>query len=1536
MSGDNSTTDVGRRRSRGGEASNRKDALERLKAIRQGGLRNLSTSGGGYDIRLEKPIFDTVDDDEYDALVSRRREEARGFVVNDGEGGDLGYLDEGEEEDWSKPSGPESTDESDDGGKFSGRLKKKKTDKKKDKDTTHQQPQVKKVNPLLKAAATITGEGRLSSMFTSSSFKKGKETDKVRCEGILEDVLAEVTPDDLDRERHRRRKQLGTVPNTFSRNKKQVSITSNMETHDSEPTLSIHQSHCVSIENEELMKEEDMTESEVIPPQNSENMDSPGSDSVIEDGSNKSNQSEAKAEVIVKEVFTLNAMIDMKEKDAALSATAGWKEAMGKGGPDSEATFASNCEGQTEFDLDADGSLRFYILDAYEEAFGASMGTIYLFGKVKMGDAYKSCCVVVKNIQRCVYAIPNDTIFPPDELILLEQEVKGSRLSPESFRGKLHEMASKLKNELSQQLIQLNVSNFSMAPVKRNYAFERPDVPAGEQYVLKINYPFKDPPLPEDLKGESFCALLGSHTSALELFILKRKIMGPSWLKISNFSTCSPSQRVSLCKFEVTVESPKVITVLISEEKVRHPPAVVTAINLKTIVNEKKNISEIVSASVLCFHNAKIDVPMPSPERKRSGILSHFTVVRNPEGTGYPIGWKKEVTDRNSKNGRSVLSFENSERALLNRLFLELHNLDSDVLVGHNISGFDLDVLLQRAQACKVSSSMWSKVGRLKRSFMPKLKGNHNFGSGATPGLMSCIAGRLLCDTDLCSRDLLKQVSYSLTDLSKTQLNRDRKEIAPNDIPKMFQSSKALVELIECGETDAWLSMELMFHLSVLPLTLQLTNISGNLWGKTLQGARAQRIEYYLLHTFHSRKYILPDKISQRMKEIKSSKRRMNHGPDDHNLDELDADQALENDPAKGSKTKKGPAYAGGLVLEPKKGLYDKYVLLLDFNSLYPSIIQEYNICFTTIPRSEDGLPRLPLSQTPGILPKLMEHLVSIRKSVKLKMKKETGLKYWELDIRQQALKLTANSMYGCLGFSNSRFYAKPLAELITLQGREILQRTVDLVQNHLNLEVIYGDTDSIMIHSGLDDIEEVKAIKTKVIQEVNKKYRCLKIDCDGIYKRMLLLRKKKYAAVKLQFKDGKICEEIERKGVDMVRRDWSILSKETGDLCLAKILYGGSCEDVVEAIHSELMKIKEEMRNGQVALEKYVITKALTKPPDTYPDSKSLPHVQVALRMRQRGYKEGFNAKDTVPYIICYEQGNMSSPSSAGLAERARHPDEVKSDDSRWLVDIDYYLAQQIHPVVSRLCAEIQGTSPERLAECLGLDPSKYQSRSTDYMGGDPSTSFLSATSDEERYKSCEPLTLTCPSCSTAFNCPSITSSVCASISKKASTPETEESDSTFWLKLHCPKCQPEGSTGRISPAMVANQVKNQIDGFVSMYYKGTMMCDEESCKYTTRSPNFRLLGDRERGTVCPNYPNCSGTLIRKYTEADLYKQLSYFCHILDAQCSLEKMDVSVRIQVEKAMTKIKPAVESASSIAQSVRDRCAYGWIQLTDIAI
>ncbi|XP_061341474.1 DNA polymerase alpha catalytic subunit [Gastrolobium bilobum] len=1525
--GDREAT-TGKRRPRGAEAAARSEALERLKARLRGGPRS---DGGGPQIRLENPIYDSVPEEEYNALVAKRREQARAFIVDDD---GLGYGDEGEEEDWSKAGFTLSSDESD--GQ-SERPKRKKLEKK--------DPQPKRPSSSLSAAAAMMGGQRLSSMFTSSVFKKSR--DDKSCDSIVDNVIAEFAPDENDKLR-RRRVQVTSLSGANDKPSSDLIgcsfVSETSAKGNGESTRVVENNDCdIGLEQkceEAVMEIEGHGSSEND--QSSMLQVEPSYGDIVEEEVVKDIEIEAKP-AMKKEVFTLNAKVE-QEEDPALCATAGWQAAKScAGGGEinvADSRDASNNQQQSEFNLEADGSLPFYILDAHEEFYGANMGTLYLFGKVKAGNLYQSCCIVVKNMQRCVYAIPSRPLHYTDEMMKLEKDVQESRISPADFHKKLQDAVSGLKNEIAKHLLDLNVSTFSMAPVKRKYAFERSEIPAGENYVVKVNYPFKDPVLPVDLKGESFCAVLGTRCSALELFLIKRKIKGPSWLQVSDFSSRSASQRVSWCKFEVTVDSPKDIrTSTSSKIAFEIPPVVVTAINLKTTLNEKQNINEIVSASVVCCNMVKIDTPMLASEWKRPGMLTHFSVIRKLDGNIFPMGFSKEVTDRNLKAGSNVLCVESSERALLNRLMLELHKSDSDVLVGHNISGFDLDVLLHRSQACKVPSSMWSKLGRLNRSVMPKLdRRSKIFGSGAGPGIMSCIAGRLLCDTYLCARDLLKEVSYSLTQLAKTQLNKSRKEVAPHELPKKFQSAESLMELIEYGETDAWLSMELMFHLSVLPLTRQLTNISGNLWGKTLQGARAQRVEYLLLHAFHAKKYIVPDKFPNHAKETKLTKRRVSNGVEDSNFDEAGIDDANYDNDAPDSdhkKSKKGPSYAGGLVLEPKRGLYDKYILLLDFNSLYPSIIQEYNICFTTVERSSDGsFPRLPSSKTTGVLPELLKNLVQRRRMVKSWMKTASGLKVQQLDIQQQALKLTANSMYGCLGFSNSRFYAKPLAELITLQGREILQSTVDLVQNNLNLEVIYGDTDSIMIYSGLDDIAKAKAMAGKAIQEVNKKYRCLEIDLDGLYKRMLLLKKKKYAAVKVQFKDGTPYEVIERKGLDIVRRDWSLLAKELGDFCLTQILSGGSCEDVIESIHSSLMKKQEEMRSGQVPLEKYVITKTLTKPPDAYPDAKNQPHVLVAQRLKQQGYSSGCSVGDTIPYIICYEQG-CNSGSAMGIAQRARHPDELKQEQGTWLIDIDYYLSQQIHPVVSRLCASIQGTSPERLADCLGLDSSKFQHKSSEALGGDPSSSLLFAADDEERYRGCEPLVLSCPSCSGTFDCPPVFKSICLLGSEKPTSLGTEESDYIFWRKLCCPKC-PEDSGGRICPAMIANQVKRQAEKFVLMYYRGLLMCDDEMCKHTTRRINLRLVGDSERGTVCPNYPRCNGRLQRKYTEADLYKQLSYFCHVLDTVCCIEKMDAKSRIPLEKELIKIRPMVDLAASTVQKIRDRCAYGWVKLQDLLI
>ncbi|GJM92444.1 hypothetical protein PR202_ga08918 [Eleusine coracana subsp. coracana] len=1461
-----------RSRTRGAEAAARSAALERLRAIRGGGAR----AAAAVQVKMDAPIYDTVAEEEYAALVARRRKDAGAFIVDDN---GLGYVEDGREEDWSHRALPSSSDEGSDGEDGAPRKRKQPRP-----PQSKRPPQQSAAAASLSAAAAMMGKQRLSSMFTSAVFKKpGSDLSKsssLAADSIVDDVIAEFAPDENDREERRRRvgrQQPPPPPAVHIKSQEAVLGAEMLVSSDSgfETDVISDAANDMSVE----LKPDAEMEPKL------EEAPGSGTDLVTENKSAEEVKQEANGEMKTEKVHRLNAMIkteDIRNRDVT-SATAGWMKICSDGSNgEGEGGMASDCiadvNESSEFEL-KDGALPFYILDAYEEPFGANSGTIYLFGKVnnilsliliskivEVSKRFYSCCVIVKNMQRCIYAIPNSSVFPRDSISRIERKSTSADYL-QSLRATLHELASGLKSEVADKLSDLNVSNFVMTPVKRNYAFERTDLPNGEQYVLKINYPYKVCLLPIHCLKKSY------NSKMFRAILLYQQTSEVSW-----------------CKFEVTVDCPKDISVLMTSTSLEVPPVVVAAVNLKTIINEKHNVHEIVSASVICCPRVKIDSPMRPEDWQKRGTLSHFTVMRKLEGSIFPMGLSKEASDRNHKAGSNVLTLESSERALLNRLMIELNKLDCDVLVGHNISGFDLDVLLHRAQACKVASSMWSKIGRLRRSMMPRLtKGNSLYGSGASPGIMSCIAGRLLCDTYLCSRDLLKEVSYSLTQLAETQLKRDRKEISPHDIPPMFQSSGELLKLVEYGETDAWLSLELMFHLSVLPLTRQLTNISGNLWGKTLQGARAQRVEYLLLHAFHAKKFIVPDKFA-RNRELNSTKRKMNADTEGANADDEAADTSINDEVHHGDqgKARKGPSYAGGLVLEPKKGLYDKYVLLLDFNSLYPSIIQEYNICFTTVERSSDGnVPNLPASKATGVLPELLKNLVERRRMVKSWLKTASGLKRQQFDIQQQALKLTANSMYGCLGFSNSRFYAKPLAELITLQGREILQNTVDLVQNNLNLEV-------------------------------NQKYRCLEIDLDGIYKRMLLLKKKKYAAVKVAL-DGSLRENIERKGLDMVRRDWSLLSKEIGDFCLNQILSGGTCDDVIESIHNSLVQVR------LLKLFSYWLNH----------DCK-LWVPQVALRLRQNGYS-GCSAGDTIPYIICSQQDSDNSH-SGGVAQRARHPEELKRDPDKWMIDIEYYLSQQIHPVVSRLCASIQGTSPARLAECLGLDSSKFQSRLIESNNQDTSTLLLSVIDDEdERYRGCEPLHLSCPSCSSTFDCPPVSSLITSSSSANTSDPnEGKDATANFWCRMRCPRCPENVDDSRISPHVLANQMKRQADNFINLYYKGLLMCDDEGCKYSTHRVNLRVMGDSERGTICPNYPRCNGHLVRQYTEADLYRQLSYFCYVLDATRCLEKLDQKARLPFEKEFSAVSQSIKLALMEIQKIRDRCAFGWVQLKDLAI
>lgn len=184
-----------------------------------------------------------------------------------------------------------------------------------------------------------------------------------------------------------------------------------------------------------------------------------------------------------------------------------------------------------------------------------------------------------------------------------------------------------------------------------------------------------------------------------------------------------------------------------------------------------------------------------------------------------------------------------------------------------------------------------------------------------------------------------------------------------------------------------------------------------------------------------------------------------------------------------------------------------------------------------------------------GVLPTEIRKLVESRAQLD-KMTQSTSLSPTlrrQYNIRQLALKLMANSMYGCLGATHSRFYAKGLAALVAMKGREILQSTKELVEvtNH---EVIYGDTDSIMINTKMLDYEKVIDIGRDIKRKVNRSYRKVELEIDRVFKCLLLLKKKQYAAMTItKLPNGELQYTKEIKGLEIIRRDRCALACDIG-----------------------------------------------------------------------------------------------------------------------------------------------------------------------------------------------------------------------------------------------------------------------------------------------------------------------------------------------------------------------------------------------------
>ncbi|KAK2740212.1 DNA-directed DNA polymerase alpha catalytic subunit pol1 [Myotisia sp. PD_48] len=1110
--------------------------------------------------------------------------------------------------------------------------------------------------------------------------------------------------------------------------------------------------------------------------------------------------------------------------------------------------------------LEPDGSLRFFWLDYLE-----LNGSLCLFGKVqdKSNGTYVSAFVKIDKILRKLY-------FLPREHRMCQGQVSDTQVGMEDVFQEVDELMTRHR-----------VDMHKIKPCTRKYAFELPDVPKEAEY-LKLMYSYTKPTLPIDITGESFSRVFGTNTSLFEQFVLWKNIMGPCWLKIDE-PDLTAVNNASWCKLECQASDPTTISLAPDSEDLETPRLTLMSLAFRTQFNSKENKQEILVASARVYENIALTERTPVDKLP----CKTFTIMR-PSEKAFPIGFEAET-----RKHRGTFILEKTEQFLLSKFLALFEKIDPDAIMGHQLQEVDLTILLSRLREKKTPG--WHRVGRMKRGEWPK-NFSKNSGFYAERQLF---AGRLICDVanDMGKSLMLKCQSWSLTEMCQLYLDDSnlRRDIDNEAALKTWATGKeGLMNYISHCEADTYFIASLVLKLQLLPLTKVLTNLAGNSWTRTLSGTRAERNEYILLHEFYRNKYICPDKI---------------FGKSQSKSEEVDAED---------QGTKKKEKYKGGLVFEPEKGLYDKYILVMDFNSLYPSIIQEYNICFTTVDRHavsendrDEKVPAVPKDQTPGILPRLIATLVNRRKEVKRLMKDKRAtpeeLALW--DTKQLALKLTANSMYGCLGYTQSRFYARPLAMLTTFKGREILQNTKELAESS-QLRVIYGDTDSVMINTNMDSIQDALKVGNEFKHSVNKRYKLLEIDIDNMFRRLLLHAKKKYAAINMTEVNGKYVEQLEVKGLDMKRREYCALSKEVSAKLLQEILSGEDTEGVLDKIHDYLKDLAQKMHEYTIPVQKYVIYTKLSKRPEEYPNKETMPPVQVALREISKG--KPIRPNDVISYVVT---NGDSETSSLPPAKRSYTLQDVTKPDSELKADIEYYLLKQIFPPVERLCAPIPGTDSARLAECLGLDVRKYQIQSN-ATRGEESTELCPLETqipDSVRFEKAARFNLRCRFC--------------------------RDTNLFEGLILSAEMCTPNGLVCKnpscskpFSVISVVAQMESQIRAQTALYYEGWLVCKDSACGYRTRQMSVygqRCLGPHGLGG------ECKGTMAYEYTAKQLYNQLLYFAGLWDvekAKAAAEKDTTAEKKEQILALAAWnRPRFDTIGSVVDSYLKKCGRQWVEM-----
>ncbi|XP_022132709.1 DNA polymerase delta catalytic subunit [Momordica charantia] len=618
--------------------------------------------------------------------------------------------------------------------------------------------------------------------------------------------------------------------------------------------------------------------------------------------------------------------------------------------------------------------------------------------------------------------------------------------------------------------------------------------------------------------------------------------------------------------------------------------------------------------------------------------------------------------------GVEVLSFDTEREVLLAWRDL-IREVDPDIIIGYNICKFDLPYLIERAEALKIAE--FPILGRIRNSKV-RVK-DTTFSSrqlGTRESKEITVEGRVQFDLLQAVQRDYKLSSYSLNSVSSHFLS-EQKEDVHHSIISDLQNGNAETRrrlAVYCLK-DAYLPQRLLDKLMFIYNYVEMARVTGVPISFLLSRGQSIKVLSQLLRKAKQKNLVIP------------------------NAKQAGSDQGT---------------YEGATVLEARAGFYEKPIATLDFASLYPSIMMAYNLCYCTLVTPEDmrklNLPPEHFNKTPsgeifvksnlqkGILPEILEELLTARKRAKADLKEaKDPFEKAVLDGRQLALKISANSVYGFTGATVGQLPCLEISSSVTSYGRQMIECTKKLVEDKFttlggyehNAEVIYGDTDSVMVQFGVPSVEAAMILGREAADYISGTFiKPIKLEFEKVYYPYLLISKKRYAG--LFWTNPNKFDKMDTKGIETVRRDNCLLVKNLVNECLHKILIDRDVPGAVQYVKNTI----SDLLMNRVDLSLLVITKGLTKTGDDYEVKAA--HVELAERMRKRDAATAPNVGDRVPYVI------IKAAKGAKAYEKSEDPIYVLENNIP--IDPQYYLENQISKPLLRIFEPIMKNASKEL----------------------------------------------------------------------------------------------------------------------------------------------------------------------------------------------------------------------------------------------